>query len=290
MLYVTRLAVLLFGLQFLPSHADPIKVFAAGDIADCRYDATNESDAARTASLIPPGARVFVLGDTAYSHATGETLANCYQPTWGVHRGTTWAVPGNHDYVDHRADAFHAYFGGAAGPDGYFARRLADWLVIGLDSEQSSAGLDRQYQWLKATLEDQPRAKCLLAMWHAPLFSSGFHRGSGRHMRRFWELLDAHHADVVLNGHEHFYESFDPLDADGRAVQDGIREFVVGTGGAWLHGFWRPPYQSRARIERHGVLELTLGDGTYAWQFLAVGGRRMDPGSAACRGALAARR
>jgi hypothetical protein len=283
MLNPAIMAVLLCALSVATAEAEPTEVYAAGDIADCRREPANESDAGRTAGLIPPGATVFVLGDAAYQHATAETLASCYGPTWGRHRVTTWAIPGNHDYVEGGTADFRAYFGAGAAPEGNFARRLGDWLIIGLDSRQSAKELDRQYAWLAATLEEHGDARCTLAMWHAPMFSSGFHRGSGLHMRRFWELLDAHRADVVLNGHEHFYESFDPLDADGRAVADGIREFVVGTGGARLHGFWRPPYRSRARIERHGVLELTLGAGTYAWRFIDVGGRAADPGMATCR-------
>jgi len=121
-------------------------------------------------------------------------------------------------------------------------------------------------------------------MWHTPLFSSGLHRGAGEHMRRFWALLDAHGADVVLGGHEHFYEAFEPLDA--RAVRSskaygrsssapGVRGFMVS---------WNPPYASRARILKHGVLRLSLADGEYAWQFLRVGGEVADAGEARCRG------
>ena len=38
--------------------------------------------------------------------------------------------------------------------------------------------------------------------------------------------------DVVLNGHDHLYERFDKQDADGRPSPTGIRQFIVGTGGA----------------------------------------------------------
>jgi hypothetical protein len=38
----------------------------------------------------------------------------------------------------------------------------------------------------------------------------------------------------VPNGHEHFYEAFDPLTRQELAA-DGMREFVVGTGGARLY-------------------------------------------------------
>ena len=205
-------------------------------------------------------------------------------PALGRFAGKLAAVlPGNHDYVSGKPTDFLAYFGPSAGERGYFARTLDGWLVIGLDSNQAAAGLDRQYAWLEATLEEHRDLRCTLVMWHAPLFSSGRHRGGGEHMRRFWTLLDAHGVDVSLHGHEHFYEAFAPLDAAGRPSASGIRSFVVGTGGARLRGFDRPSGASRVRVSSHGVLRLTLDDGAYAWQFIEVGGRIADSGQARCR-------
>jgi hypothetical protein len=104
-------------------------------------------------------------------------------------------------------------------------------------------------------------------------------------MRAFWDMLDGAGADLVLSGHEHFYEAFEPLDADGRqaAAGQGIRQFTAGTGGATLYGFWRPPYASRARVLSHGVLQLTLAADRYAWRFVDVDGAIRDAGIAACR-------
>jgi hypothetical protein len=226
---------------------------------------------------------VLVLGDATYKYSTRADLQACYAPTWGVHLAHTLAVPGNHDYVDGRADDFFEYFGPAAGEQGHFARMLGGWLVIGLDSTQSPAGLDRQYAWLEQTLATHRDVRCTLAMWHTPVFSSGLHRGGGEPMRRFWTLLEARGADVTLHGHEHFYEAFGPLDAAGQPSDAGMRSFVVGTGGARLHGFWRPPYASRARVLRHGVLRLSLDDGAFAWEFIDLEGRVADSGRAGCR-------
>jgi hypothetical protein len=105
-------------------------------------------------------------------------------------------------------------------------------------------------------------------------------------MRALWEVLDRHGADLVLSGHEHFYEAFEPRDASGRHPRDGtgMRQFTVGTGGARLYGFWRPPYASRARVLQFGVLELTLVPDRYTWRFVDVEGRVRDAGSARCRG------
>ena len=260
-----------------------LQVYAAGDITECRDGPARQSVAAQTAALIPPGATVLMLGDATYRDSTQQELQACYGPTWGVHRERTLAVPGNHDYIAGRIDDFVAYFGPGTGPQGHFARRLGDWLVIGLDSRDSLENLDQQYAWLEQTLAQHNDVRCALAMWHAPVFSSGLHRGQAGHMRRFFALLDAHGVDLTLHAHEHFYESFGPLDADGRRSRAGMRSFVVGTGGANLRGFWRPPYASRARLLRHGVLRLTLGDGAFAWDFIDVKGVVADSGAAGCR-------
>ncbi|MCG8399628.1 hypothetical protein LWS67_24375, partial [Bacillus atrophaeus] len=76
-------------------------------------------------------------------------------------------------------------------------------------------------------------------------------------------------ADLVLSGHEHFYESFGPHDRGGRPAAAGIREFVVGTGGARLVDFsMSGGHRAYARV--HGVLELELDHDRYRWRFRTV--------------------
>jgi hypothetical protein len=274
-----------------------LQVYVAGDIADCGRRAPEDSMAARTARLVPEGALVLGLGDMAYPFGDAKTLASCYEPTWGRHRAATLATPGNHDYVRGSAADFLAYFDADAPHDGgfiAFTRPLTtDWRLIALDSNVDDGALQAQYEWLERLLADAAqtparRQACLLVMWHAPLYSSGLHRGSGDSMRPFWNLLDTHGADLVLSGHEHFYERFDPLDAHGQASRDGQgpRQFVVGTGGARLFGFWKPPYRSEARVLDHGVLQLSLDRGRYGWRFVDIDGRVRDAGAARCRAAV----
>jgi 3',5'-cyclic AMP phosphodiesterase CpdA len=200
-----------------------LQVYAAGDIADCGRRAPADSMAARTSRLVPDGALVLGLGDMAYPLGDAQTLASCYEPTWGRHRAATLATPGNHDYVRGNADDFLQYFGAGAPHDGgfiAFTRALTDdWQLIALDSYVEGRALQAQYEWLERLLADDAQAPahtqdCLLVMWHAPFYSSGMHRGSGDKMRRFWQLIDRYGADLVLSGHEHFYERFDPLDAE----------------------------------------------------------------------------
>jgi len=271
-----------------------LQVYAVGDIADCGRRRPEDSVAARTSRLVPDGALVLGLGDMAYPLGDAQTLASCYEPTWGRHRAATLATPGNHDYVRGNAEDFLQYFGVAGPHDGgfiAFTRALTDdWQLIALDSNVDGSALQAQYEWLERLFSAEAKTpartqRCLLVMWHAPLYSSGMHRGSGEKMRRFWQLIDRYGADLVLSGHEHFYERFDPLDAAGRSPRDGQapRQFVVGTGGARLYGFWKPPYRSEARVLEHGVLQLSLERSSYSWRFIDVDGRVQDAGAVRCR-------
>ena len=51
----------------------------------------------------------------------------------------------------------------------------------------------------------------------------------------FWQLLYQYGADLVLNGHDHLYARYQPLEPFGTPdPRKGIREFIVGTGGETL--------------------------------------------------------
>jgi hypothetical protein len=91
--------------------------------------------------------------------------------------------------------------------------------------------------------------------------------------------------DLVINGHDHVYERFAPQDPDGRPdSQRGIREFIVGTGGANHTSILAPAANSRVRIDTtFGVLKLRLRPGSYHWGFVPVGDKPvMDAGSGTC--------
>jgi len=278
---VAMLAAIGVALGALPARA-ALQVYAAGDIAECRGDPAR-SAAAETARLIPDGATVLVLGDAAYPFADRATLARCYAPTWGRLRATTYAVPGNHDYVGGATRDFLAYFGERNGHLTYFRAALGDWWLVGLDSNLRGAALARQNDWLARELGAiAGDGRCVIALWHHAFVSTGLHRGDGAPMKAAWTLLDAAGADVVLSGHEHFYESFDPLAADGTAAATGIREFVVGTGGAHLVDLSLSS-RHRAFARTHGLLELELERNRYTWRFRTVDGAVPDAGGAACR-------
>ena len=281
MLNDARLLMIAALLAFAPP-AMAIDVYVAGDIADCR-GAAADSAAAATATLIPEGATVFVLGDSTYPQADAATIAKCYAPTWGRFRDNTYAVPGNHDYIKGSAGEFLRYFGARVPHRTWFRARVGDWWVIGLDSNLSGPALARQQRWLEGELAAiAGDSRCIVALWHHALVSTGLHKRDGANMQPAWRALDEAGADIVLSGHEHFYESFDPLDPAGKPRPDGIREFVVGTGGARLVDFsLSSKHRDYARV--HGVLQLALESNHYRYAFSTVKGQLRDQGTATCR-------
>jgi hypothetical protein len=211
-----------------------------------------------------------------------------YGPSWGRVKAITLPVTGNHEYKTSGASGYFDYFGAAAGPrgKGYYSYDLGAWHLIALNSNcrkvRGCSASSPQGQWLKADLASHPN-QCVLAYWHHPLFSSGFNKTSS--VKPFWDLLYAYHADVVLNGHEHFYERFAPQDPNGNEdLVHGVREIIVGTGGKDHF-----PAGTQARnswslnTTTFGVLKMTLHPTGYDWQFQPVaGGTFTDGASRSC--------
>jgi hypothetical protein len=231
---------------------------------------------------------VLALGDLQYEDASYARFRTSYDRSWGRVKAITRPVPGNHEYATRNAAGYFAYFGRAAGTPArsYYSFDVGSWHLVALDSncsqvEGCEAG-SRQEQWLRSDLTRNP-ARCTLAYWHHPRFSSGRH-GTDRTYDAFWRALSEAGADLVLVAHDHGYERFAPLSAAGtRDPTGGIREFVVGTGGKGLRGF--PRVQPHSEVRDHstfGILELTLGDGAYAWRFRPAVGAFTDSGSARC--------
>jgi hypothetical protein len=248
-------------------------LIGAGDICYSPYIA----DAQATAALVSarPTAWVFTLGDNSNEEGTADQYANCYEPTWGSFLSRTRAVVGNHDVMTSHGAPYYAYFGSAAGPSGkgYYSYDVAaNWHVIVLNAMVACAPGSPQETWLKADLQANVGAH-ILAMWHIPEFSSGNMAGNSTVYRAWWDDLYAAHADIVLNGHDHDYERFAQQSPTGAADPNGIREFVVGTGGAPLGPFSTIRANSEVRhAGTHGILQLTLKLDSYSWQFIPVAG------------------
>ena len=284
------------AVQAAPVQTPPVQtVYAAGDIARCAHPDPRWSGAADTAAVVAAGlaadpqAVVLTLGDHTYPRGTAREFADCYDPTWGRFKERTWPTPGNHEYYTKGALPYFAYFGERAGrPErSWYSLDLGSWRVISLDSNLAPGLHAAQLDWLREKLKNNPR-RCTLAFWHHPLYSSGGH-GSVPTMRAAWALLHAAGAELVLSGHDHDYERFAPQDANGKPDPRGMRQFVVGTGGAFATPFLLFEKHSEVRdASRNAVLRLQLREDGYDWELLEATPPMLpnasppDHGSAAC--------
>jgi acid phosphatase type 7 len=254
-------------------------VLAAGDIGMCSERVNVEKTAALVAGM---EGMLLLAGDLAYMHGSYQNFMDCFDPAWGRFRNRWRPVPGNHEYETNRGAGYLQYFGTAAAPAGrmYYSFRAGDWLILMLDSNDSVGPASDQYAFVTAALTFN-RNHCAMAVWHHPLFSSG-PNGPNTFMRDIWRLLYEHNADVVISAHDHLYERFGKQDADGRSDARGLRQFIVGTGGATLYDFRRQEANSQAQHRSHGVLRLRLQTHAYSWEFIDVNGQALDVNSDAC--------
>jgi acid phosphatase type 7 len=185
----------------------------------------------------------------------------------------------------------------AGGPvgvgNGWYSFNLGGWHFISLNIEcetqpggcsATGSWFASELAWLKNDLAENHSA-CTAAYWHQPTFSAtnGISE-EGVTAQAFWELLYQYGADLVLNGHDHLYARYRPLDASGNSdPKKGLTEFIVGTGGETLDPIvntgsatasdpsGNPNFNAENLVAGSGyywgVMGLTLYPNGYAWNF-----------------------
>jgi Calcineurin-like phosphoesterase len=280
---------------------DPV-IAAAGDIAcdptdagfNLGYGTAKRCHERHTANQLTAGSfsAVLALGDTQYECGGAAAFDRSYDSTWGAVKSITRPVVGNHEYntsggtdCGSGASGYFDYFGSAAGPagKGYYSFDIGAWHLIALNSNCSHVACkagSAQEQWLKNDLATHSN-RCTLAFFHHPRFSAGPTRKAN--VLPFWNDLYAAHADVVLNGHKHNYQRLTKLDPSGNPDANGIREFVVGTGGVnyALSGSPYPGTQAKDGVH-FGIIQLTLHATGYDWVFVSDDRKTLDSGADTC--------
>ena len=265
----------------------PVRVVAAGDIAckprskvrprKCRHAAT-----ATVAARLNPHV-VLPLGDTQYEKGELRNYRRSYARTWGKLLSRTRPTVGNHEYRTRGARGYYAYFRNRQpGPPGYYRTTAGSWAFYHLNSNCTKVNCRGQAVWLDRQMTARP-ARCTLVTMHHPRFSSGS-EGNSPFVKGLWDVAHKHGNDLVLSGHNHMYERFQPMDGAGRIQPTrGMQSFVVGTGGKSLFRYGTRKAGSVYLQNRiHGVLALTLRPDSYSWAFKAVSGRILDTGSRTC--------
>ena len=268
------------------SKARTVTLVGAGDIAGCEFNQDR-----KTARLLGKiHGTVFTLGDNVYPGGSRAQFRECYDPTWGKYIKRTRPSLGDEDYKTSGAKPYFDYFGWRAGKPtrGYYSYKRGSWHIVALNSNCKEVGgcdyKSAQGRWLSRDLANHP-ARCTLAYFHHPLYASGNGYDSPK-VKPFWHILYNHHTDVILNGNTHRYERFARITPGGkRSSARGIRQFIVGTGGA-PGGSQKGPDEPRVqakKVDAPGVLKLELGSGFYRWKFVPVAGRHYtDSGRARC--------
>jgi acid phosphatase type 7 len=268
------------------------RVAAAGDIVLTSSSASAAHRKTSDLLLKQDYDAVLLLGDNQYPDGTLSDYQKYYAPTWGRVKQKTYPSPGNHEYHTPNAAGYFEYFGNRTVDPvrGYYSFDLGNWHLISLNTNTDNCGIiacnaqSEQVKWLEADLKANTK-KCVLAYWHHPRFNSGSSHGNFSGAQAFWDVLYKYKADIVLNGHEHTYERFAPQNPQAKAAADGIREFVVGTGGAGFYSFKSTPEpNSQVRENKtYGILQLTLKPSSYDWKFVPVEGQVFtDTGSTDC--------
>jgi acid phosphatase type 7 len=233
-------------------------------------------------------------GKTPVADLSPQPIPNAYgqagyfEPTGGLETATYYNGP----------------LAGTAAPtgvgDGWYSYNVGSWHLISLNIEcytqpggcsTTGSWFAAELAWLKNDLETN-RSFCTAAYWHQPTFSptNGI-TNEGIAAQAFWQLLYQYGADLVLNGHDHLYAHYRPLNPSGSYDPiNGIREFVVGTGGETLDPvvtatvasgpnetnmedpFGNPSFnalnlEAGATGDYWGVMALTLNPVGYAWDF-----------------------
>jgi hypothetical protein len=219
---------------------------------------------------------VVMLGDNVYPPHTPDDYRRKFDEPYKplLDAGVTFhAAIGNHDDP---ASINYAKFN--MGGQRYYTFRKSETRLAGLAGAGvrffvlDTRSLDpRQLRWLESELAQSQTAWKICYMHH-PLYTSGRYGYGARALRLALEpILVKGDVDVVLAGHEHFYERLQP--------QRGIAYFVSGAGGALRKGDIRRSGIEAAGYDEdcHFMLMEVTGPELY-FQTIARDGTTVDAG------------
>ncbi len=270
-----------------PKSGQPLVLAAVGDGAGGETNATNVT------SLIAswkPNLFLF-LGDV-YEKGSPAEFYNWYGTSnqyFSQFRAITDPVVGNHEYTNGAAPGYFDYWNNIPS---YYSYDSAGWHFIALNSNcvlKICAPGQTEYQWLQNDLTTHSNI-CTIAYYHHPVYNIG-QEGYATAMNNIWALMAQHGVDIVLNGHEHDYQRWEPLDGNGVASRTGITEFIAGGGGHGITPFITT--DSRMVIgydnspNTFGALRLELNQYGANYQYINYQGTVLDSGVVPCSGAPA---
>jgi hypothetical protein len=260
-----------------PPGTDPV-VMAAGDF-------NNGSAAGATARVIAGQHPQLVLGlgDYQYTYGDPASFSSGFAQTMtsnGLALNLFRPVAGPSHDVSSATDSGSFMTNWGINPFVAYSYNVGNWHFIALPSPIYRYGMSTEQattlNWLNNDLSSNTKP-CIAAYWHEPFFtntSSGHSASEGDYTKPWVDALYAHHADLLLAGHQHGYERFNaqsPSKAADSAA--GLSQYVVGTGGigfySWSTG---EPNVAVQQSNTYGALKLTLHANGWDADFLQSGG------------------
>lgn len=268
----------------LGTKGSPEVVVAVGDGSGGQ---TSESNVTSLISSLRPNLLLY-LGDV-YEDGSSTEFYNWYgnnNSFYSRFRSITNPTIGNHEYLTSGAAGFFYYWNNAPT---YYSYNVAGWHIITLNSNsqfvQTRTG-SAQYNWLVQDLASDT-SKCTLVTYHAPLYNIG-NENPATQMKNIWGLLAQDKVTLVVNGHDHDYQRYVPLDGSGNPSATGVTEIVDGTGGQGIDTFKRTDSRLVVGFDSSptdfGVLRLQLNSTNASFKFIDTAGSTLDSGTVPCTG------
>jgi 3',5'-cyclic AMP phosphodiesterase CpdA len=271
-----------------------ITYYFAGDFANCDPGQNNILNGRRgheyvadilSRRFIDEVNLLLMGGDLAYFQGSTRQFQNCFDPVFRKWKDFIRPTPGNHEYETPGATDYYSYFGGrfqsyySWNPPGDY------WHFIAGNTNLTGSEKMAYLNWLERDLTENSNRPCTVLFIHHPPFSSG---NGGNNQERTDEevvIFHRHHGDLILAGHDHDYERFEAQGPKGSTDPNGFVLFVVGTGGTVRFPLGSiKPHSATRTADAWGVLAVTLGPGTYAFDFLNASpdSKFHDAGSGDC--------
>ena len=131
----------------------------------------------------------------------------------------------------------------------YYSFDYGDVHFLVLNTEENIQPGSAQWKFANEDLANTTR-KWKIVVFHIPAYSWGGHNGNKNMQELTSKILEKYGVDIVLNGHNHFYQ---------RSFVNGIYHIVCGGGGAPFYTPKESPFVQKSLKDYHyGIADVTL--------------------------------
>ncbi|MFB3902729.1 MAG: metallophosphoesterase [Acidobacteriota bacterium] len=255
----------------LPNKDDATRFAVAGDAGTGGKEQREVAQQMAACHSVFPFDFVIMPGDNLYGSEKPKDYRRKFEEPYAplLHAGVKfYAALGNHDNPDQR---FYKNFN--MGGERYYSFEKGPIQFFALDSTYMSR---EQLEWAENELKASTKL-WKIAFFHHPLYSSGGRHGPDLELRKVLEPLFVRYGvDVVIAGHEHFYERLKP--------QKNIVYFTSGAAGKLRKGDVEKTDLTAASFDQdRSFMLFELDDDTLYFQSISRSGKTVDYGSLKAR-------